>query len=250
MKVQTSLACWPGLRYDDAPLHLTRRCSEPCSGPLHTDHVQLVPQSRGLLDESVADRLMAALPHTQFRLHANVRVLPGHGVVDLSGFEQHADWFRQAARLSRYLNAPAYTAHAGRRQEATLPQVLEFARRCAQWFGCPVGIEGHYPTREDAFLLSSWDEYKKLLHSGVPYALDLSHMHILASRSGRREPTLLAEMLSCERCLEVHISDNDGRADQHRVCTDEPWWWPLLSRVHAQAVVFSEGNHRKERSAP
>lgn len=74
-----------------------------------------------LLDEALADSLGAAHPGTRFRLHANVQVLPMRRLADLSGFALHADWFAQAARISQRLEAPAYTAHAGRRCEADLP---------------------------------------------------------------------------------------------------------------------------------
>lgn len=119
------------------------------------------------------------------------------------------------------------------------------ARRCADLFDCPVGVEGHYPTAGDTWLLASWDEYRTLFDSGVPYALDLSHLHIVANHSGRREDTLVAEMLASDRCLEIHVSDNDGRADRHAVCVEPPWWFALLRHAHGEAVIFSEGNHRR-----
>ena len=41
----------------------------------------------------------------------------------------------------------------------------------------------------------------------------------------------------------MHLSANDGSADQHHALDVEaaPWWWPLLAYVHADAVIFSEG---------
>ncbi len=247
MKAHVSLACWPGLRHEDAARHLADPPVEPCFGQLSTEQVQLVPQSMGLLDEGLADALRAACPGTRFRLHANVRVLPRHVMADLSGFALHTGWFAQAARISQRLGAPAYTAHAGRRSQATLAGMLDNARRCAEVFGVPVGVEGHYPTPGDTWLISNWEEYRTLFESGVPYALDLSHLHIVAVQSGRREESLVAEMLACERCLEVHVSANDGRGDWHAVCTEPPWWLPLLRHVHPGAVIFSEGNHRRHR---
>lgn len=246
MKAHVSLACWPGLRHEEAVRHLTAPPVEPCFGHLSTAHVQLVPQSMGTLDDALVDVLQDAFPATRFRLHANVRVLPRHVMADLSGFTLHAEWFAQAARINQRLAAPAYSAHAGRRDQATLRQMLDNARRCTDAFGCPVGVEGHYPTPQDTWLVSSWEEYRTLFESGVPYALDLSHLHIVTTRSGRCEETLVAEMLACERCLEIHVSVNDGRSDRHDVCTAPPWWFALLSAAHPQAVVFSEGNHRRE----
>ncbi|MDZ7855756.1 hypothetical protein [Sphaerotilus sp.] len=248
--VHVSLACWPGLRHEQAAQHLSEEISEPMFGPLSTAHVQLVPQSFGIMTEDLADQLMSAFPQVRFRLHANVRVLPEHRVADLSGFQVQADWFRQAARISRRLSAPAYTAHAGLRSESTLPAMLDNARRCADLFGCPVGVEGLYPARGDAWLVSSWAEYRQLFESGVPYALDLSHLNILATASGVRDDALVREMLACERCIEVHVSANNGRGDWHQVCDQAPWWHPLLDSLHPHAVVFSEGNHRRKRSTP
>ncbi len=247
MKAHVSLACWPGLRHEEAARCLDAPPVEPCFGRLSVAHVQLVPQSMGMLDPELAVMLRKAFPATRFRLHANVRVLPRHVIADLSNFAVNAEWFFQAAHISQRLDAPAYTAHAGRRSQASLGEMLDNARRCADVFGCPVGVEGHYPTPHDTWLVSSWEEYRMVFESGVPYALDLSHLHIVATHSGRREEALVAEMLACERCLEIHVSANDGRGDRHDVCGEPPWWFALLPRAHPDAVIFSEGNHRRER---
>ena len=248
MTGHASLACWPGLRHEQAAQRLLTDNSEPLLGTLSTAHVQLVPQSFGILTEAVVDSLLAAFPNSRFRLHANVRVLPTHRIADLSGYRSHADWFCQAARISRRLAAPAYSAHSGSRSEATLAEMLDNARRCADLFGCPVGVEGQYPAEGDPWLVSSWAEYRQMFESGLPYALDLSHLNILATRSGVRDDTLLLEMLACERCIEVHVSDNDGQCDWHQVCEQPAWWFPLLPHINPNAVVFSEGNHRRKRS--
>lgn len=242
MNACLSLACWPGLDYARVPGLLARSHTEPLAGPLSTAHVQLVPQTARLLDEARVDLLRAAFPATRFRLHANVRVLPRHQMADLSTFDRDTGWFRQAARISRQLDAPAYSAHAGDRRHATLAQVLHNARRCADLFGCPVAVEGLYPDRHGTQLVSTWGEYRTVMDSGVPYALDLSHLNIVARRYGR-EDALVADLLACGRCIEVHISDNDGDHDSHRVCTTPPWWFPLLVHLNPDAVVFSEGNH-------
>lgn len=249
-KVCLSLAAFPGLRHEAAAhLAATQVHEEPLLGVLSTEHVQLVPQNHGFLSESLCTQLREAYPQTQFRLHANVRALRPYVVADLSGFDLHMDWFEQAAKLSRALGAQGYTAHAGLRSQASLTKVLENARRCSDLFGCPVGVEGHYPTTADTYLVSSWYEYQEVFESGVCYALDLSHLNILFRDSGRLPITLVAEMLACERCIEVHVSDNDGKGDQHRICTSRPWWWDLLDQINQNAVVFSEGNHRRKISS-
>ncbi|MCA8355615.1 hypothetical protein [Burkholderia cepacia] len=244
MKVCLSLARWPGSRHHDAIELLAQPHAEPVLRDLSIDDVQLVPQSHGLLDEALVERLQAAYPRTRFRLHANVRVTPNYVCADLSGFDRHRRWFERAATINHRLDAPAYSAHAGWRGEASVEQVFDQARRCADLFGCPVAVEGMYPASHADYLVSSWAEYRQLFESGVPYALDLSHLNIVAAQSGIRDDGLVREMLACERCLEVHVSDNDGTGDQHRICLSKPWWWQLLQYIHDDAVIFSEGNTR------
>jgi hypothetical protein len=247
LNVQLSLACWPGLPWRAAVDRLLAPLpEEPCFGQLRRDHVQLVPQLHGILTEALADDLRRGFPDTRFRLHANVRVLPEQRFYDLSSLPEHLAWFRQAGRVSQRLDAPAYSAHAGRRDLCRFDELLDHAARCADLFGCPVAIEGHYPTRDNRWHLSSWAEYRALFESGVPYALDLSHLNIVAAHERRQELELVSEMLACERCLEIHVSDNDGTSDQHDVCADSPWWLHLLEHAHPGAVVFSEGNHRRQ----
>lgn len=243
-----SLACWPGLGHFEAAALAQQGAVEPLFGALSVEHVQIVPQSAGVFGLGLAEAFREAWPRTTFRLHANVRVLPERRVADLSGFDEHRAWFDQAARVHRTLGAEAYSAHAGERARSSMRSMLDGARRCADLFGCPVAVEGHYPLPgPDPYrlLVSTWTEYRELLESGVPYALDLSHLNILAHRSAFTETTLVAELLASERCLEVHVSDNDGSGDWHQVCERMPWWWPLLSHVQPCAVVFSEGNHRR-----
>jgi hypothetical protein len=251
----TSLACWPGLGHLEAANAAMTGVAEPLLGPLSVEHVQIVPQSAGVFDELLAEVFRESWPGTAFRLHANVRVLGERRIADLSAFHLHPDWFRQAARVHRVLGARAYSAHAGLRAQASMHQMLDHARRCADLFDCPVAVEGQYP-QSDAdphkLLVSTWAEYRTLLESGVAYAIDLSHLNILAHRSGLVETTLVQELLASERCLEVHFSDNDGTGDWHQVCESAAWWWPLVPHIHTDAVIFSEGNHHRrhiERSA-
>ena len=81
-----------------------------------------------------------------------------------------------------------------------------------------------------------------LARSGAHFALDLSHIQILAHKSGEVRYDLLCDMVASDRCLEIHLSDNDASGDQHRQLVEPPWWWNLLDMTHADAVVFTEGN--------
>ncbi|OGU24367.1 MAG: hypothetical protein A2580_09235 [Hydrogenophilales bacterium RIFOXYD1_FULL_62_11] len=239
-----SLAAFPGQEFAVAMARAAAGVSEPLLGQLAVDHVQLCPQNRGLLSPDLARHLAETYPATQFRVHANTRVVSKRQVTDLDRFDAGAEYWQALAHISQLLGAPAYSAHAGLKANATLEQVLDNTRRAADLFGVPVAIEGHYPTPRGIYLLDTWEDYRTLLESGVPYALDLSHLHILAVQSGRREEELVKEMLGAQQCLEIHVSGNNGARDSHEVLDDTVWWWPLLSHTNPDAVVFSEGTQR------
>lgn len=249
--VYLSLAAYPGMRHERAMQTATSssragELKEQALGNIKMNHVQLVPQNFGQLTLEFAQSLTLAYPSTHFRLHANARVMQSHRVADLSNLPSNLDWFTQAAKVSKALKAKAYTAHSGTRANATLEQMLENTRRVADLFGCAVGVEAQYPTKDDSLLVSSWQEYRQVFDSGVPYAVDLSHLNIVAVKSGYRQDSLVKEMLACERCIEVHVSHNNGYGDTHQVCDTQPWWFPMLEYIHPQATVFTEGNHLRK----
>ncbi len=222
---------------------LTQLPSDPLLGNLSTTKLQLCPQNRGRIDVEMAQRLRVDHPEIEWRLHANVQIDGQARIVDLCDWRDELYLFAQVARLSNVLAAPAYTAHAGRRGQSSLTEVLRYTLEAEQLFGIPVGIEGHYPTKHDIWLLSTWAEYRMLLESGAHYALDLSHLHIVATASGYVEWNLLRELLASPKCIEVHVSGNDGSADQHHALDVDavPWWWPLLTCANPDAAIFSEG---------
>lgn len=239
--VNVSLAAFPRLGFVEAMELAQAGVSEPLLGALGTEHVQCCPQNRGILTEELAGQMKDAFPATRFRLHANVRVLVRRQVVDLDRFDATDPYWQALARVSRVFDAPAYTAHAGLRTHATLDQVLDNTRRASDLMGCVVGVEGHYPTPRGIYLLDSWSDYRTMLESGVPYALDLSHLNIVATQSGSTEMGLVQELLSSENCIECHLSANNGSRDAHLSLSEPPWWWPLLAHTNDQCVTFSEG---------
>lgn len=226
---------------------------EPAHGALQLHEVQLVPQSQGVLDERTCEELRARYPQTRFRLHANVRVLDRHRFADLAGMRKHLDWFTRASEVHRALGATEYSAHAGARCDATMDELFDHAKRASDLFGCPVAIEGHYPTMDgrNRWLVSSWREYEELWRSGLPFALDLSHLNIVATAEGWVHLDLVVAMLLSPSCREVHLSANDGSGDQHRACESACWWTDVL-REHLQATttVFSEGRLERCKHAP
>jgi hypothetical protein len=241
-----SLACFPGLRHDQAASYLRNLPAEPLFGRLGSAHTQIVPQCTGRVDEALVQELRERYPETRFRLHANVRIdAQQQFFPDLSSYSQYPDWFSQAAYLSILLEAPVYTAHAGMRSNASLQEMLENVRRATDLFSCPVGVEGHFPSPGDKYLLSSWGEWREVFDSGLPYVMDMSHFKLLAAKSKQVDLCLLTEMVASDRCLEIHLSDNDGDRDTHDVCEEPPWWIGLLEHAHEGATIFSEANHRR-----
>lgn len=244
--INVSLAAYPGMGFVDAmQMASSHNPAEPLLGTLGLAHTQLCPQNRGILDEELAAGLTQAFPRTQFRLHANVRVLPNRYVEDWSAFNDKSVYWQALARVSRVLHAPAYSAHAGLRKEASMATLFDNVRRAQDLFECTVGIEGHYPTKGDVYLVSSWEEYRAVLESNLAYAVDLSHLHIVAKQSRVFDKELVKDMLASPNCIEVHVSGNDGSKDEHRMLSTAPWWWELLASANPNAVFFSEGQQNR-----
>lgn len=244
MHINPSLASFPSATFVEAAHRVVAGVTEPLLGTCRAEVLQLVPQAYGILDEAVCDELQSLYPGKELRLHANVRLGERRVMADLSGLHKHAQYFARLAELNRHIRGTVYTAHAGRRSEATIQQMLDHCRRLEDRMGCIVAVEGHYPTAGDVFLVSSWSEYRSVFKSGVRYVVDLSHINIVAEQSGERDDVLVQEMLACERCIEVHISDNNGAADSHQQLSSPPWWWDMMKHIHPRATVFSEGKAR------
>lgn len=251
MQAQAATACLPGKKHYDAVAAIHGGIEEPMLGRLGHADIQLCPQHPTRIDDALVDKLLSDFPETRFRLHASVRLRGEFEHIDEKNRRIIPDaanvgnwrWFQEAARLSRKLGAPAYTVHAGRRENASLEVMADNVRRMVDLFGCRVGVEGLYPER-DTWLIQDWEEYAWLLGSGLDYALDLSHLNIVARKTGTWEEGLVKEMLSSDHCIEVHLSNNDGLNDRHMKLEDAPHWWNWMDSIHADAVVFSEGIQR------
>lgn len=250
-KAHFSAACYPGFGITQIMESVSNQWlkSDPKLGDLSLKEIQLCPQNCiEILTPETIDRLKANYPETQFRLHANVRVEDKHHVLaDLSLFNRYKEYFGQLAKLSQQLNAKAYTLHAGLRKKCSKKQLLEFRLHLEDLFMVPVGIEGLYPTRDNRYWIDSWAEYEWLLTSGVPYALDLSHINILAIQSQTFEIDLVKALLSSPCCIEIHLSHNDGESDTHLSLSPQEyiWWVDFLNLANPNAVIFYEGNLRK-----
>ena len=211
-------------------------------GELSLDQVQICPQNAGVLDWIAAEALREDYPDTTFRLHANARVDGWSSLADLASLQHHAGYFIELATLSQVLEAPAYTLHAGLRRNAGMAALQSNLLICEDLFECPVGVEGMYPTDNDRYNVSTWQEYRAVFDRGMRYALDLSHLNLLAYKTGVQDDGLVRELLASEQCLEIHVSGNDGERDEHGLIVGEPWWMRLLEHAHPAAVIFSEEN--------
>ena len=59
---------------------------------------------------------------------------------------------------------------------------------------------------------------RRAMEAGVALAVDVSHLHV-QRQAGVLDDATLARLLDYDRVAEVHVSDNDGTADQHRPLT-------------------------------
>ena len=227
-------------------IHDLHRCR--VLGTISSSQIQICPQTPGHLTEQVCESLRAEYPNTAFRLHANARVERQHRLLDASTFKpSNASYYRALADRSARLGASAYTLHAGFRDQCSFQQMLENVARIQDIFGpdCMVGVEGLYPNHHRPQHISSWSEYERVFAAGYPMALDLSHLNICAKTEGVIDHGLVSDMLSSPSICEVHLSDNDGRRDSHRLCIEPAWWLPSLQVAHATTIVFCESNFNR-----
>ena len=238
VRVQSSLARFPGQSISDAAFYAVNAEDHPA------EIIQLVPQMKGVVDEKIIDELRVKYPGMEIRLHANVRVFERHLITNLSSSRIYREYYRRLGEINSYLGRTTYTLHAGMRAEISWPRLLDQAKKLADAWECVVGIEGHYPTKNGVFWVSTWAEYQLLFESGAHYVVDFSHLNIVATKENRYDVKMLEEAVSNPRCVEVHVSDNDGTSDQHKPLLREPWWYPAIHHVHKNAAIFTESKVR------
>ncbi len=220
------------------------------------DYVQLCPQTPDVFTEETLAKLHEAFPKTRFQLHANVLVQPGRRMLDASSYTEHSHWYyERLAELSHFMKAPAYSLHSGYRRNCSMQTLFQNLEALQSLFEIPVLVEGMYPTKKgpEEYLISTWEEYLMVMNSGLPYAIDLSHLNIVAKQEGKR-PDIVHELIVNTNCREVHISHNNGIHDAHRIITEQIWknvWWKkawlaaLSERPPKDLPVhFTEGLHQ------
>ncbi len=241
-RVCPASSAFPGVSHESS-LRLVLQMGDPWFGNFDLSHMQLCPQHTSSVSEQKMDALRSLSPKTLFRLHASVRVSGAgeHRIWDASNahMPESAPYWRRVKELTLHGGSGVYSLHAGRCENANLAQVRVNVLRLQDEFGFPVALEGLYP-ESGKWLLSDWDDYAWLLGSDLFFALDLSHLNIVVRRTKRRESELVRELLSSDKCLEVHVSGNDGTRDEHSVLKSTPWWDELLGFVNSDAVIFNE----------
>jgi hypothetical protein len=237
-----SLAAFGTMSIPDA-VHCAQSIEMDILGnPISANKLQLCPQNRRGVNRELCDILLERYPDTEFRLHANVNITGRPFIVDASNWGDYTlDWFTTLREYVQLLKTPLYTLHAGRRDNCTLPELFDKVREIEDFLQISVGVEGLYPEREGKWLINSWQEYEAMLNSGVNYALDLSHLNIVAYYEQSKPLDLLKALLESKQCIEVHISDNEGYRDSHFHIVKEPWWWDSLQFTNPSVDIFTEG---------
>lgn len=247
--IHASTAMFPGFSFAGAMERLAAGVSEPLFGEASLAHCQLCPQNPGHIDEAACELLVGKYPSTRFRLHANARVQRAHRLLDASTVSAATwDYYADLADRSRRLGARAYSLHAGFADNCDLSTMLDNVRRLQDLFGpdCIVAVEGLYPNAHRPQLMDTWDAYEAVMRAGVPMAIDLSHLNIVARKQRSRDEGLARDLVASASTIEIHLSANDGRSDQHSVLDASPWWWGLLKDANPAAVLFSEGNQVRD----
>lgn len=248
LSINASTACWPGLSHTEAMRRILSGTSEPVIGNLGVRHIQLCPQNFGAMTPEIASMIAGSNSAIRFRLHAGVRI-DGCKTVHDAGFKFDATvnrYFEGLCEVGHALGYMPYTMHAGRRSECSLEGMRDNIMRVEDIMGRVVGVEGMYPDN-GKYLIQDWDEYKWLHQSELAFALDMSHLNIISNKTGSVDHGLVSEMISNPRCIEIHISGNDGHSDRHEILSEIPWWAALLEngiRHNPGAIIFSEGNQR------
>jgi len=245
MTVCGTTAQYPGAGYLTAVQRIARGVTEPVFGAISSAHIQLCPQSVGNLSEAAVEGLRDSYPKTQFRTHANARVLPKLVMGDLSNVSAETlPYFDALGDRNRRLGATVVSLHAGYRDRCSLEQMLDNRALLEDRLRIQICVEGLYPNKRRAQLVSTWCEYERLLTAGIPLAIDLSHLNIVAGAERTCEKPLV--MALCEAALEIHVSDNDAMADAHAVPAAEPWWTDILhlACLRDECVIFTEGRQQ------
>jgi hypothetical protein len=104
-----------------------------------------------------------------------------------------------------------------------------------------VTVEVMYP----GWLLGSDDELRAVMRLGVPLAIDVSHLYLQVA-AGSVTSATLRQLFDYPHVAEVHVSDNDGRADRHWPLTTDSYGldWAAERAAEGVPVICESYLHR------
>lgn len=94
-------------------------------------------------------------------------------------------------------------------------------------------------------LLGCGEELEEAMAAGADLAVDISHLYIQRER-GVLSPRTEARLFDYDRIAEIHVSANDGRADQHRPLSQTSYGlsWARARLQLGCAVILESYFHR------
>lgn len=243
--IHGSTASFPTVDISTAVEYLILKGEDPFFGHVNYKKIQLCPQNCiQPFSLKTAKELRQLYSQIEFRLHANVRLSGQHNLkADLNNWENSITYFIELKKIQQELGAKVYTLHPGVKK-GSLDNLFQQALNLSDFMECNVGIEGMYPLGDGVFFLDSWKEYESLLNSGCYFAINLSHINILKTKTGIMDEQLVRELIKSKYCLEIYVSSNAGLKDTHELFLKEDlvWFYNLLQEErNNNATIFYDG---------
>ena len=187
---------------------------------------------------------------------------------------------RQAIDLCVEVGSPLYSVHSGFLAEATAADLgrdltgLPISSRESAWAafleslieigryaesrGISLAIENNVLAafnliggRNKVVLCAEADEIVEILEAVKPLKigllLDVAHAIVSSNALGFDVQEFISRLSDRVVCL--HVSENDGRADQNLPIREDSWFLPLLSRIRNVPVVLESYNLHPEEMA-
>lgn len=245
--ISPASACFPGYPLETSIKFLfEKEPTEKFIKNWNYDHIQLCPQHIGFISEKSAKEFSSKYQNTNFRLHANARLFTKLKPFDAgSNLKENEEYIHNLKKISTILCSKAYSYHAPMSDFFNWWGIRDNVLRLQDFLGIPVAIEGLYPMKKKTYWDNSLKIYETFLNGDLNYALDLSHLNIAYQQMKiveQKEFTELAiKMINDSKCLEIHISGNDGVHDKHTPITGDEWWFNVLEQLTNQnAIIFCE----------
>lgn len=240
-------ACFPGYPLETSVgLIYSKKPKEYFIENWDLSHIQLCPQHIGFITDKSANELKLKYPKTNFRLHANTRLFPKLKQFDAgSNIQDEADYILKLKTISNTLKSKSYSYHAPTSEMFNWQEIRNNVLFLQDYLQIPVAIEGLYPMKKTTYWDDSFSVYETFFNSDISFALDLSHLNIAYSKMCKNKQKEFSElaikMINSPKCLEIHISSNDGTHDEHKTINSEEWWFNVLNKLeNTNTVIFCE----------